>query len=101
MTVSRAPGLPFADGGGRASTCHDLPGRVSGSPLLLSPSPLRIEARSPPAHEGGLMRRRAFLQAAGLATYSLMVLADGPVAAAGEIDPEERRRWFDRIAPPG
>jgi hypothetical protein len=48
------------------------------------------------------MRRRDFLQAAGLATYSLVVLADGPApAAAGEVGPDERRRWFERVAPPG
>jgi hypothetical protein len=48
------------------------------------------------------MRRRDFLKAAGLTGYSLVVLADDcSPATAGEIDAQERRRWFDRIAPPG
>jgi hypothetical protein len=46
------------------------------------------------------MRRREFLKAAGLATYSVAVLADSTNdAAADDISPEERRRYFDRIAP--
>jgi hypothetical protein len=47
------------------------------------------------------MRRRDFLKSAGLATYSLAVLASerGPVRA-DDVTPEDRRRYFDRIVPP-
>ncbi len=46
------------------------------------------------------MRRREFLKTAGLATYSLVVLADDPApVAADDIAPEERRQYFDRIVP--
>ena len=45
------------------------------------------------------MRRRDFFKAVGLTGYSLAVFAGGPPAA--EVAPDERRRAFDRIAPPG
>jgi hypothetical protein len=47
------------------------------------------------------MRRRDFLKAAGVsAGYSLLVCADPTPVAAAEITPEDRRRYYDRIAPP-
>ncbi len=47
------------------------------------------------------MRRRDFLKAAGAsAGYSLLVYADPLPLAAAEIAPEERRRYFQRLAPP-
>ncbi len=46
------------------------------------------------------MRRRDFLKAAGLATYSVVVLADAPgSASAADVTPEDRQRYFDRIVP--
>lgn len=47
------------------------------------------------------MRRRDFLKAAGVsAGYSLLVCADPSPFAAAEFSPEERRRYYERIAPP-
>ena len=46
------------------------------------------------------MRRRDFLKTAGLATYSVVVLADDSgSASAADVTPEERQRYFDRIVP--
>jgi hypothetical protein len=47
------------------------------------------------------MRRRDFLRSAALAGYSLVVSADAPARlAAEEVSADERRRAFERIAPP-
>ena len=47
------------------------------------------------------MRRRDFLKSLGLtAGYSLAVCAAPGSLCAGDVTPEERRRYFERIAPP-
>ncbi len=47
------------------------------------------------------MRRRDFLRSAALAGYSIMVSAgDGARLAAEDASPDDRRRAFDRVAPP-
>lgn len=46
------------------------------------------------------MRRRDFLKTAGLATYSVVVLAgERGSASAADVTPEDRQRYFDRIVP--